>query len=201
MPAGTQAFAIGEAQRVALVCNDLNGFIGRPGIEIAGYQGRYLAGYVLHFLQQQAGTLPACFLAHMVEMGVEMIELPAALFVAEFGPGDYAGDGCIPALAARHLRGETEPEGAALQQFQPAEFVKNAAVFTRLLSIVAAHAGKAITGQRLPQVLHLAMQGFLHTHNIRFMEKDLRSHFLLACLPVVGTVARIIVTDIEAHHP
>src|SRR5437762_1455450 len=131
-------------------------------------------------------ALPAGFLTHMVEMGIEGIEGLLCLEVFEFCPAYNAGNGGIPALAPRHGGRGAQPECTAFQLLQPFGVVKYSGILALAGPVFPPHAMAGIAGQPGLKVFHLVVQSLLHTYYVRLMKQYLRCRMVFAILPIVG---------------
>jgi 2'-hydroxyisoflavone reductase len=134
----------------------------------------------------------------MIEVSVEVKEDSAGSQVSEFGPRDDTRQGCIPA-GARHLRRFRKPERRALETLEPRLTIKDRGILSARFAVGTAHAQPRIFRKKFLEIIDLSLESFLHTHEIGVMKADHAGHELFSIRPRIGTITRLVVTDVESH--
>ncbi|MBK9491669.1 MAG: hypothetical protein IPO07_24855 [Haliscomenobacter sp.] len=78
--------------------------------------------------------------------------------------------------------------------------VQNGGKFAFFLAIVATNTKVGILGLSTDHILDLADQCLLHATNVYAVKRQHTGQIFLAFLPLVFTVLRSVVTDIESHY-
>src|SRR5690606_29491558 len=76
---------------------------------------------------------------------------------------------------------------------------QNGGIFAFLLAILTTYADRRIILQVRDEVLKLVMQCLLQSDNVRIILPDQGEYLLLAVVPGVRSVTRIVVPDVEGH--
>ena len=91
-----------------------------------------------------------------------------------------------------------QPESIGVQHLIFVLTIEKRRIFTCCLPVITSHTDTIVFGQACAKILKLAMQDFLHTDNIQLMVLNKLAHTVFPILPIVQTVLRIVVTDIES---
>ena len=137
----------------------------------------------------------------MVEVGVEIPDIPLRLLVIQLRPGDDAATGAVP--AQRHRVGRlAQPVGIALLHLEAVRTPEDGVRFTAFKPVVAAHAVTGVTGQVLIHVVDLDDVTFLDAEQVGFRLVEHPDH---GFAPVVPAVVAVEIfsgrkADVERHH-
>lgn len=163
------------------------------GVHVATHDDGYATGFCLvqfgsHRVGNHLRSAHAGVLAHVVEVGVEVGELLAALAVAEAGHGDGA-EASGTFVFRRYLGCEAEPSGGVGEQLQPQGVIVDGHELARLHAVVAAHAHAAVLRQAAVEVLQLVDQRLLQAQGRGLLLANHAHHGVAPQLPAVGALA------------
>ena len=166
-------------------------------VEVACKDGRLVAYDAPYAVDDEECSLAAGLGTNVVEVGVHGHEDTAGLALAQFCPSGNAAACAVPSDESHGIRILREPEGVAAEEFEAVFPIEYRGRFTGTVAIVAANADVSVIGKAFLQVGELVIEHFLATHHVEVVVPDEGCHGVLAVLPVVQTVLRIVVTDVE----
>ena len=159
---------------------------------------RFLTGNLSNLRHDQFHTLLTGNFPLVVEVSVEIEKLLARTLVAQFDPCYRAVAGRIP--SARHVVGSlADPEGAAVQQFEPVAEVEHRHRFAAFGPAVTILADTGIPGTFGVDVIQLVLHGFLHAHHIGSLLPEHLRRGVTTVRPTVVAVAPPTGTHIERN--
>ena len=137
----------------------------------------------------------------MVEMRVEIPDIPLGFFVVQLRPGDDATAGTVP--PQRHGIGRlAQPVRFATLHVIPVLAPENGIGFSPLQAIIAAHAVTPVFRKIFFHVIDLMDDPFLDAEQVGLRSPDHPDNGLPPVIPAVVTV-KIITRrkpDVESHH-
>ena len=166
-------------------------------VEVTGKDGRLVAHDAAYAVDDEESGLSASLGADVVEVGVHGHKYAPGVAFAQLRPRGNAAACAVPSDEAHGIGILREPEGIAAEKFETVLLVENGGRLTGTVAIVAADPDEAVFGQAFLEVGKLVVKHLLTAHDVEVMMLDEGCHRILAVLPVVQTVLRIVVTDVE----
>ena len=148
--------------------------------------------------QEQEAVLPG-FLAHVVQVRIDKVEMTAGLQVLQERPGGGPAAGGVPAVRGL-IRRLGKPVGSPLLQFDALRVIKHGHVLAVVDAVLTADAHILVPRAMLLEVRQLEIQRFLHAEHGGMLVHDHRTGCVLAVVPHMVAVIGGTVPDVEGHH-
>ena len=201
-------------ERVTVVCGDgslpgavhqgvkfaENHLLVRLGVEIARENhGISLRIHLLDTVHDEFQSLFLGYRAHVVEVGVDEVELAAGLLVFHQGPGGCPHAGGIPAHG-RLFRSLRKPVCSPLEKGHLLSVVEDGHVLSLALAVLASYSHAFVSVAVLVHVLDLEIVCFLYSENVRFLVGYHHCGSGISVFPGVGSVLGDAHPDVVGHH-
>ena len=148
---------------------------------------------------QQKQTLPAGFLAHVVQVRVHEKERALGHLVIQERPGGGPAARGIPALG-RLERRLGQPIGPPFLQVDASGVIEHRHMLAVADAVLTAHADVLVSGAMLFEPGKLEVQGLLNAEHGGMLVVDHRAGRVAAVRPDIVTVLGRPVADVEGHH-
>ena len=174
--------------------------IVRVHVHVAGEDHRIsLRIHLPDLVHQEQETVLPGFLANMVQVRIDEIEVAAGLQVLQERPGGGPAAGGIPAKGGL-IRRFGEPVGAPFLQLDALGVIENGHVLAVVDAVLTADAHILVPRAVLLEVRQLEIQRFLHAEHGGMLVHDHRTGGVLTVVPHVIAVFGGPVPDVEGHH-